>query len=887
MLGVGVGTSPHLLTASAAALNTGAFYVSPSGSGGGLSPSDPMSVTALNALGGSTLSGKTVVAMPGTFSTPTLSFTGNAATVTIIPRDPANPPIFDQLTLSAVSKVKFAQGCKLASSAWSSTSNLNNPAVFISGACGALTFDSCTFKGNYRGDISAAIDTVNELPEYACVSATMSGGAVTALTIPHPYVGDLLSPGTYSLALNETGGTGFSATFTVTNTTINGVTGNFITSTNLVSGGSGYAGTLNPAARLTWTGQHRMVDYIVEAMRTASGGSCTDLTINNCTMNDVRNGCKAVAPTNTLTLTGNTIDRFYESGISVGLALATAPPVTIISDNFGTRGFYKSDDAGNPHGGFLRPSMQANTPSDWIITADRNIYIPGGSRGVPYFALFSDCPTGIYFRAYVRGNMGLSNGGATGFAMDGMRDCYIARNTWVRFDPSDADTASVSVTLPEPAYAANAAGKSYVGLNITENLTNENVAKIVAKNNVRMGTDPGAAVYSANLSNPTSLPATKAAALAAFAPSAANAGKGAGGSDGYLDYTNNTLDKTKEPTFVSFDGIADQLTNTAVSSAWCRVLGGPDTQSWSITGGTAQVADDASGTNATVAAASGTVARDKFMRINTTTSSSGSTTVKPVLTINGYTFTFAATTQSTASFATADNQVTAWSKTGTTPTKTGIKRALIAVRKKTDTIVSGANIFCDASASGCRLYAASSTTYRLQFVSGKLTYRTTLGPTTNWETHLIALDFTATTQEAVAQWYVDQGSGFVNVPIDPVNSTVDVTGTASLSLASQIFAGGSLGVLAKPDGTGVLDGQIAYLFMHFGDATFTLPDITDPAVQNMFTADNINLTNGSGPLGFQPDFFWYGAGGAADWNAGLANKGAQTLSLTKQAGTYA
>src|SRR6185312_8640536 len=359
---------------------------------------------------------------------------------------------------------------------------------------------------------------------------------------------------------------------------------------------------------------------------------------------------KMSAPTTSAIITGNSADLIYSAFLSLGLSGATPPPTTtIISDNFGSRFFYDvtGNDAGNPHGDFAHLFMnQTNlpfTPSNWVVqNFDRNVVTTGNSRGSTIPLLMGNCPgPGAVFEIqHCVGNLMICDYVTSGFNFDGFSNSYFYRNTNVRSTPTNPpNSGAIGMSFPSPTQAANAVGKTFLGSNVGEAITNGNSATVIESGSVNLGINGASIPYTAIYPGSGGSRTSKTDALAAFTPSASFLGKGAY-PDAYLDYTNRTYDKTLEPTFVEFDSLINQNTSTAVSSAWCKVLGGPDTQSWSVTGGTVQVADDASGTNATAAAASGTVARGKFMRINLTTSSSGSTTTTATVTINGYSYSF-------------------------------------------------------------------------------------------------------------------------------------------------------------------------------------------------------------------------------------------------------
>ena len=153
-----------------------------------------------------------------------------------------------------------------------------------------------------------------------------------------------------------------------------------------------------------------------------------------------------------------------------------------------------------------------------------------------------------------------------------------------------------------------------------------------------------------------------------------------------------------------------------------------------------------------------------------------------------------------------------------------------------------------------------------------------------WHTDIFTLDLTQTISGGTFKWIRD--GSIVPVTI----SSETLTGTAVFN-PSTIFsdASGNMGLFKAADGSnGNVDGSVAYLWIDYGDATYNIPDFTDPVNFSKWSADNIGLSNGAGPTGTSPKFFFYGQ--VSDWNdaAGIKNKGSlgDTYALVKQAGTY-
>jgi hypothetical protein len=250
-----------------------------------------------------------------------------------------------------------------------------------------------------------------------------------------------------------------------------------------------------------------------------------------------------------------------------------------------------------------------------------------------------------------------------------------------------------------------------------------------------------------------------------------------------------------------------------------------------------------------------------------------------------------------SSFALVDNQGTAYSTIARPTAETGLRKFLIAVRFRPDTITAGANILSHDNASVYRLWFPTVTALRFQLIGSP---RCNLRPAFTQDvvetvTHFISLDLTNSTANQGCIWATDTdgvllnnspGTGGTFDTRSVAGSGTDY-GSASLDLiGSGGFFGntGTIGVFAEGDGGGTfLDGAIEFLWMDWGGAGYTLPDITQPSVRNNWTADLIGA-NGQGPTGSTPKLYY--TGNAAEWNAGFNNLGSITAALTKGAGIY-
>src|SRR6185312_10826840 len=252
-----------------------------------------------------------------------------------------------------------------------------------------------------------------------------------------------------------------------------GVTGNFIGTPTLISGGSGYSMTLPEPSRLTWTGQHRMIDYLPRGFSFPAGGTIVSRAVTDCAFSNLADAIKMNAPTTSAIITGNSADLIYSAFLSLGLSGATLPPTTtIISDNFGSRFFYDvtGNDAGNPHGDFAHLFMnQTNlpfTPSNWVVqNFDRNVVTTGNSRGSTIPLLMGNCPgPGAVFEIqHCVGNLMICDYVTSGFNFDGFSNSYFYRNTNVRSTPTNPpNSGAIGMSFPSPTQAANAVGKTFL-----------------------------------------------------------------------------------------------------------------------------------------------------------------------------------------------------------------------------------------------------------------------------------------------------------------------------------------------------------------------------------------------------------------------------------------
>lgn len=557
----------------------------------------------------------------------------------------------DQLVFNGTGNVVI-DGLELVSTSWQ---NNPVPCVAFSGTETAPTFRWCHIHAGYRGNVDTTHNVVLDLPEYACVSATLVSGTITALNITRAYVGDLVAPGTYPLTLTVAG-TGFSATMTVSSTTQldstgNSITGNHITSFNLSSGGTGIA-FAHSSKLLTFTGQKVMADNLPYGFqsRTITGTPRAGvLTVEDCLLEDLSNAIKAGGKDGTY-YERNTFRRIYQDAFSTGLGVSDLgqPGFPITGrNNFSTLPFSKSGDAGDPHSDQtqLFGNRGTNpTSADWKdITYTGNIHVDGVCRGGVQGFVIADMPPGIAHEVYIAGNAIISKGLPNGTYLDYIRNSFLYRNLFIRYNPTGGDSScSISVV--------DAGENNFVRDNVSEALSvQKNGQNVERAGNVVMGAGGSSVSYASVFANPTGTRSSVADLVAAYTGTGPALGKGAFVSDGYINWTTGVVDRALEPSYIRFTPLVNQVASATVTTAWRKLISGPSSQTISISNGLYQIADDAVGTNATTATStSGTVARGKYIRATITNGAGSSQASVAVLTINGQAFNASSTTASTA-----------------------------------------------------------------------------------------------------------------------------------------------------------------------------------------------------------------------------------------------
>jgi hypothetical protein len=837
------------------------------------------------ALGAATLSGKTV-AMTGTFTTPNFNVSP-ASTCTFRSLNAGAPAVLVRTKLNSSGNLVF-RDLMMVTDHWADggASNISFAAIlYNSGTFGAHTFQSCTIRGGYGGPTSSGLVYTNDYnptaiyPEYACILPTFTGGAITAVssTSPNNFVGGLLANGTgYTWTVNTNTSSNGGVTWTTPATGTFDVVGGLITNIVITNGGASNAGSTTSLATrvktITWTAQRPFLNVSAAGVNASGGISFTGRQLyDSCTFSDLRDGIKhAVGSPGYIDVTNCTFDRIYHDFLALSIPSAGSGVGYAITDNFFTRPMARDGDPFDPHSDIVQFYTADTIASNWPnVTIERNVYVNGVTRGYAQgIFMESNDNARRYTNLRIVGNLILSEAMVNQLALPNTDGAYVYRNTFARLVPDDADNTS-TVSTARHNSLTTAIGNTYIAKNFAETFTFTGLSTL--SGNVAL-TPSSTADYEAKfLSVPTtaggtgSWPSTKTAALSAFSPEAAFVGTGAAGSDGYLDYTNRTTDLTKEPVFTAFVDLSAQTPSSNVSSGWVQILGGPATGSISITGGTYQFADDAAGTNATVAtSASGTYTRGKFVRINLTNSASGLTTTTGTITLQGtgsassQNYSFNSTTVSTfvrpaVSLDTATPDL--FRATGATTMGSDSFLGTIAIwgLKVNGNPAAQMQIF-NVSAGSATIQIAIDTSGQLRVNlrnAATSTIAQLFTPNTfcNNVAHdlLISFDTNDTSATSGLHFY-----------LDGVRIT---SGHSWISASSQVAYSRSLSSYQVGPGASQKDYEIAGLYIHPGVRV----DFTNSANRIAFTLDPSSMgVNGSTPTGSQPRYFFVGK--AAQWN---------------------
>jgi len=848
-------------------------------------------LTTILALGSVTLNNKRIALASGNWAQRTITL-APATAVTFVSQTPATRSNLIKWKIGAGAANLFFEDLQHVTDAWDATSLNDVLAYNGTGVVGACTWTRCGFKGGYGGPGSAGTLWSNNIdptgttryPEYACITPTFdAAGAVVGSTIRRNNVAGLLADGVHNLTFTSVSPTIVFATvptgwtFTVSGGIITTVTAGTGGASNATLATNGSIGVLSKV--LSWTGQNRMIDYLKFGVgRDASSVSVTGLqSWIDCDFADLANALKFTPPGG-IYVEGCTFDRIYMDTISLGIATDgdTGGPVTLRFNTY-SRGFSAQGDPGDPHADmmlqlYMDDQGGVQTTVEWgPIIVEGNVCYDGNSRGHGQIVFMADNPVGIFYKdVRLVGNIGLSRLSTIGMQSEGVRNAYIYRNTIARYLYDHADNATggaVKSCIAPPAGQAGVGEQSFWGNNIVEG-TGGMDGGVSVSGDVVLGSQGASVAYATVFATPPTdaagsgtWPTTRAAVLAAFSPTAGYVGKGAAGSDGYINYTTKTIDTTMEPVFVKFTSLSDQATSAAVSSEWRKIIGGPATGTYAVTNGTVQFADDVAGTGATVAATSGSYTRGKYMRLNLTNSASNSTATTCTITFNGTSSrTFQSATVSLAQFPVVAFETT-------TPDLFRKASGTLGTDGYVGTMALRKFKMATTPAATQTLWGSNSGTARVQLqllTTGKLRLNLYNGAVLTWriESNTNVCDGVA--RDVLFSWDTSQitesagRSLYLNGVSDSNSSSTWGTGGQTVTYSATINAY----QFGSPTGNAFEAGAF-YLNV------VARVDLTDAANRVKFGADLIG-TNGTGPTGSQP--FAFLVGNDTQWNAGV-NRG--------------
>ncbi len=868
-------------------------------SGGGLIGVAPGTYTA-----------KTITATPSApliFRATTRATVWNATSLEWDAVSIGNRARVQSIALSGSSNIVL-DGLELVSSSWTTPATNVVPCLSLVGTNAGFSVTRCYMHSGYRGAVDTPHNPTTIYPEYASIIPQFTGGVLTGFITSgnefRNYIGNLTPDGqlngTYPMTFNNISGVGTfevgnfpTATFTVVDGYITARTIGQGGASDIANGTNGNWGALSKV--VTWAGQQPMSSYLAFGIKDGvSANNTGTMTITDCLFEDLSNAVKGGVPKTggAVNIIGNTFRRMYMDYISLGLSGNTVPPNTTVAWNVGTQPFSVIGDAGDPHSDFIQSYMNdltlPYTPSNWNYDIYGNVFYDGNARGGVQGILLADCPTGIAYTGRVAGNIIASSNLSNGITLERASEAYVYRNTVVRYDPTNAvvNTGAVNIRMDD----ALTPTWTMLGNNIFEGTFLNNNATVyvdqVFRTNTTLGTR-GASVSGGygNVFVGGSAPVSLAQAISYFTPKGAYTANGLG-TDGYLNFTTRTLDRTKEPVYAKMPIKINQALSTNINSDYTKILGGPDTGTISVSGGTATLSNSALGAGEGSASNSLSYTRGQYLKGIQTSSGSGSSVTTLNATFNGLALNrFDVITSVASAFVVADNEGTAYSTIATPPAEAGgLSKLLLGIRYRQDVAGTG-NILANLTGGTFKLNAASTSSLRLLIGgSGHVFVRVpfSTASASTMRTYLIAIDLTKATI----------GEGGQIAVIDSVVQTIQSGGvhnpaafSGSTFTLANLFSTTGMGVFAESDGGSKANGAIEWLWMHWVDANTALPDITDPLISAAFSADRF-ATNGSSNVFGAPKLFYRGAS-LAEWNSAVPNRGTvSSLPLTKLDGTY-
>ena len=889
------GGSPYLTILQTAAV--------PGGSSFDYIANNDSELSAILAYGGATLSNKTVGLLSSyQFDAPVFNLTGQTGPVTFASTDDTDKVIINQTSIERCNGLYFER-INFVTDEWSSSAV---PAVGYAPASGYtiedVYFSNCRTGGSYRGNINSSILASDELPEYACIFPQFNvDGTLNTTTSawlaasPNLYVGDLVADGS-GIPLTFSNGYGVTWTVLPTGWTMT-VSGGYITA---ISAGTAGASNGSPSTDgsilsklVSWPGQ---APYALRAQYghkiTNTAGEVGKIRYEDGSFDLLLNAFKA-GPTNghALQINRNDFTRIYQDYIAFGvgnLPTSQLPPF-MAHFNRMTDSMCKGGDPFDPHGDAIQTFMTSGTTVDWEVDVVGNIYYQGNGRGSIAQYFLSDITTANNVGMTGRwiGNYNLGRDSGKSLNIDRIKNMLVMHNGGLVFDRTETNvTRQFSVGV--------GAGNTPLGYNYVANNIAEDVGyifdatRLTVTGNISLGAEGATVSYTTAMPNWVDAPATFADLVDAIDTNGGTQSQaGYNSTLGLVDYINREYDPRLVHPGVYWASLTGQAASTKVWSTYRPNLSMEDVSVTVPSGAEFQVADDESGTNAQTAVVgpdTTTLPAGKWCRAAVTTSSVGSTSVEKTFTINGFSISFSARTSSILSYLTVDNSVDGYLGVGGLSTASW-NRMLLAFMWRTDAYAVNANVWANNTGSWyARFFSSTSFRITLGNSSDRHTRWTVPAqPDGNMHLSIMSFDFTKTVREGtdteadvVVKHWMD-GSKLSLA----ASSNVDTTGTLTFTSFD------SLGYFAESDGGGTrFDGKGGLLYVDFGlsSSGYTLPDINDPLVRDLFTRDLIG-SNGNGPTGAQPKHCYYDDT-LSNWNAGLTNRGSVSATLAKGGSSF-
>ena len=530
-------------------------------------------------------------------------------------------------------------------------SNYKSMAAFDTCVVGKIAFKNCTFAHGYGASL-VDFNRTTEYPEYTRIdhnlTATTSSvaSALTwqdaAMTSASVYMFNNGSNPVYV----KFGGSGVVAT----------------TADTLVDVGTGYKYTtsVNPTTdthvAVLSTGGSTAVNirteigmsrYVADAFSASGSANIGDITVENCTFQNVNNGIKGTGkPTVSQTIRGNVFKNVYQDLIAIS---AQGDAKTYILNNFGETGFARSGvaqdkfgDAADPHGDAIQ-MFGSRTP--YATSAVSNILIAGNvfykgsvrSGQQNQGAFISDNDWSPSFKGLsVIGNAllgGAVNGICTGESVYPAEDIYTYGNIVADQDALTSGTSSIRTYVPTTSPV-------YDGYNIIQ-ARNAEAGEILADHSLIVS---AAASPSALFPNWSNLPAasSRSEVEAALAVAAEATGLGYIAAKSKLNFSATTADTFVDwdnlPSGVEWGDLVSQPASTVTTLPLRKVLNKRASQTVSVSAGTEwrSVATDGTTEVQAWTSTSGTIATGQYIQIRGTTSAASLGSATLGVTINGF-----------------------------------------------------------------------------------------------------------------------------------------------------------------------------------------------------------------------------------------------------------